>query len=158
MTTSDARGDPLADLLAAVERAAGDAPSPALIRLIADLERVRATLWQRLLLTAAAQAAPAPRDSVDDLPHLTPTQAAELLSLKPAYVHELCRTGRIPATKSGKYWMVSVAGLRRWLVSTNRDVDAVGRGRLESLNPRGDTGPRPSAAPSRPPRRALTTS
>jgi hypothetical protein len=47
-----------------------------------------------------------------------------LLSVKPAYVHELCRTGRLQAMKSGKYWMISVAGLRRCLMSGNGDIDA----------------------------------
>jgi excisionase family DNA binding protein len=65
--------------------------------------------------TATARETPPPADPVEDLRHLTPQQVAETLSLKAAYVHELCRTGRIPATKSGKYWMIPVAGLRRWL-------------------------------------------
>lgn len=72
----------------------------------------------------------------------TPHQVGELLSVKPAYVHELCRTGRIPATKSGKYWMIPVAGLKRWLYQ-NRDVDGSARASPESLNHGGD--PQPSS-------------
>ena len=75
--------------------------------------------------------------SLEDLQHLTPAQVAELLSLTEPYVHELCRTGRVQATKSGKYWMIPVAGLRQWLVYPKRDVDGGARAPVQSLNPRG---------------------
>ena len=57
-------------------------------------------------------------------------QASEPLNLKEPYIDELCRTVRLPATKSGKYWVPPVAGLRQWLVYQKRDVDPDARVRL----------------------------
>ena len=73
---------------------------------------------------------------------MTPEQVAEVLSLKTAYVHELCRAGRIPATKSGKYWMIPAAGLRRWLAYQNCDIDGGTQLSVQSLKPRGNARPR----------------
>lgn len=122
------------DSLVALERAACDFEPPKLVRLLGDLERLKASLWQRLLVTTTTRAMPAATDPMSDLRHLSPRQVGEILSLKAAYVHELCRTGRIPALKSGKYWMVPVAGLRQWLAYQNSDVDGTPRARLESMN------------------------
>jgi excisionase family DNA binding protein len=103
------------------------------------------------------QAAPPAIDPVEQLRHLTPQQVAEILSLKAAYVHELCRTGRIPAMKSGKYWMIPMAGLQEWLAYQERDVDRSVEIRLQSLNPPGDAGLRSRRSSSpRPPRRLAT--
>lgn len=121
--------------------------------LLGALEQLKAVLWQRLLLAATAQAAPPASDPVDDLRHLTPHQVSELLNLKPAYVQELCRIGKIPATKSGKYWMIPVAALRRWLYQ-NQDVDADARARLDSMSQRGENGPSPRVGAARRWRRA----
>ena len=146
-------------MIAALERAAEQVSAAEIPSLVGDLARVQSRLGARLIRETVAGVRPSAADPSDDLRHLTPCQVAALLSLKPAYVHELCRTGRIPATKSGKYWMVPVTGLRRWLVSTNRHVDALGPERLDSPSPRGDTDrSRPPAARSRPPRTAVTTS
>ena len=141
----------LSDLLASLERAAAGAEASTIVRLLGDLERLKALLWQRLAATAVrADAMDPPPDDVEALRHLTPHQVAELLSIKPAYVHELCRTRRLPAMKSGKYWMISVAGLRRWLMSGNGDVDATVTERLQSLAPHADAGrPHPGAATPR---------
>jgi excisionase family DNA binding protein len=140
-----------ADLLAAVERATVGASPATLVKLLGDLERFKAILWQRLLLTATAPVAPPPSDPVDEIRHLTPHQVGELLNLKPAYVHELCRTGRIAATKSGKYWMIPLTDLRRWLYQ-KRDVDPDVRARLESVHSRGDSVRRSHAGAVRHPR------
>ena len=86
---------------------------------------------------------------------VTPHQVAEILSLKATYVHELCRTGRLPAMKSGTYWMIPVVGLRQWLVYRKRDVDGSAQLAVESRDSCGDsksihlTGPagRPRGAP-----------
>lgn len=143
-----------ADLLGALERRLCGADPPQLARLLGDLERLKATLWQRLLHATAAPLAAAPADPVDELRHLTPQQVAGLLNLKAAYVHELCRTGRLPAAKSGKYWMIPVAGLRRWLASTNRDVDEGVPVRLQSLDRLGDTRSPSRTGPAGRPRRS----
>jgi excisionase family DNA binding protein len=138
----------LGDLLTGLERAAAGAEASTIVRLLGDLERLKALLWQRLAATVVrADAMDPPADDVEALRHLTPHQVAELLSIKPAYVHELCRTRRLPAMKSGKYWMISVAGLRRWLMSGNGDVDATVTERLQSPPPHADAGrPHPGAA------------
>jgi excisionase family DNA binding protein len=144
-----------AGLLSALEHVVEAAATPQLARLLGDLERLKATVWQRLLNVTTVPGALAATDAVEELRHLTPQQVAEILSLKAAYVHELCRTGRIPATKSGKYWMISAAGLRRWLAYQNRDVDGSVEIRLKSPVRPGDGEPRSrrSAAPR--PSRAL---
>jgi len=129
------------DPLAALERTASGAEPAKLVQLLGDLERVKASLWQRLLVATTSRAVPEAPDPGSELRHLTPQQVGEILSLKAAYVHELCRTGRIPAMKSGKYWMIPVAGLRRWLAYQNRDVDGGLRTNLESLDSPGSTRP-----------------
>jgi excisionase family DNA binding protein len=99
------------------ERALEHVSIAAIPRLIGDLERLQVLLAARLM-RETVQTAPATRsnDALEDLHHLTPAQVAELLNLTEPYVHELCRTRRIQATKSGKYWMIrgriaSVAGV-----------------------------------------------
>jgi len=103
----------------------------------------------------AVRTAPATRSNdTGGLHHLTPAQVAELLNLTEPYVHELCRTGRVQATKSGKYWMIPVAGLRRWLVYQNRDVDDGGQLPLQSPRPCGDVRPTSLTGPAGRPRRS----
>lgn len=134
LDASSARPERIAEAVAALERAAAEAPPPALAELLGALERLKAIAWERLALLAATRGADPPvRDQLEDLRQLTPAQVAELLGLKEPYVHELCRTGRLPAVKHGKYWLVSAAGLREWLVYPRRDIDpapatAVGSG------------------------------
>jgi excisionase family DNA binding protein len=142
-------------LLLADPRRAADVSADDVPALLGELERLKAILWQRLLNPSASQAEPAPTGPLDDLRQLTPAQVSELLNLKEPYIHELCRTGRLPATKSGQYWMISVAGLRQWLVYPGRDIDGAARARLESLNPRGDSGPPMTGG--RRPRRSVTS-
>jgi hypothetical protein len=77
--------------------------------LLGDLGGLKATIWQRLLLITTTQLGAGPVDPIEDLRHLTAHQVGALLGLKAAYVHELCRTGRITATKSGKYWLIPLA-------------------------------------------------
>lgn len=135
MSTGTQR-DAEADLIAALEGASATATPLAIARLLGDLERLKAVLWHRLVQATANAAAPPSQDALDDLRHLTPAQVGELLNLKPAYIHELCRSRKLPATKSGKYWMIPVAELRRWLAYPNRDIDPEARARLQSANPR----------------------
>jgi excisionase family DNA binding protein len=130
--------------LAALERS-GEAAQPVdIIVLLGELERLKALLWQRLLNAATQAATAPPRDALDDLRHLTPGQVAELLNVKPAYVHELCRTRRLRAVKEGKYWLIPQAALRDRLVYRRSDIDAGPEPRLQSPNIRGDIarGPR----------------
>jgi excisionase family DNA binding protein len=136
-------------LVIALERAANAAHPVEAITLLGELERLKALLWQRLL-TTATQAAVAPsRDALDDLRHLSPGQVAELLNVKPAYVHELCRTGRLPAVKEGKYWLIPQTGLRERLVYLRGDIDARPEPRLQSPNLRGDIARDPRSGPRR---------
>jgi len=130
----------LGDLLAGLERAVLEAEPPTIALLLGELERLKALLWHRLAAEIARTAPAPPAGGLDELRHLTPQQVGELLNLKPAYVHELCRTGRMPAVKSGKYWMIPVAGLRQWAAYRKGDVDPRHPEVLESLNPNGDTG------------------
>jgi excisionase family DNA binding protein len=46
-----------------------------------------------------------------------------LLNLKAAYVHELCHTGRLPAVKHGKAWLIPQAALRDRLAYRPGDID-----------------------------------
>jgi hypothetical protein len=130
----------LSDLLAGLERAAADVQPSTIATLLGDLERLKALLWHRLTVTAATVPATPPTDGLEELRHLTPRQVGELLNVKPAYVHELCRTARIPALKSGKYWMIPLAGLRQWVMYQKGDIDQPPPGSLESVHPIGDTG------------------
>lgn len=144
------------DLFDALEQALGS-PALTLAQLLGRIERLKATAWERLLREIAEDlAGRSDRDSLDEVRHLTPLQVAELLSLKEPCVHELCRSGRLPAIKQGKYWMISVAGLRRWVTSPNSDIDSASTRRLESPNPRGDTAPGPVPGRHVPRRRSPT--
>jgi excisionase family DNA binding protein len=138
-----------------LERTASDAEPAKLVQLLGDIERLKASLWQRLLVATTSQASPAALDPESELRHLTPQQVGEILSLKAAYVHELCRTGRIPAIKSGKYWMIPVEGLRQWLAYQKHDVDGRTHAPVQSVNPRGDVRPLSHTRPAGRPRRSL---
>ena len=109
-------------LVSAFERAVDTASSAALAQLLGSLERLRAIAWSRLLAVAVPSERPR-AEPLEDMRHLTPIQVAELLSLKEAYVHELCRSRKIPATKQGKYWMIPVAELRGWLAQSRPGID-----------------------------------
>jgi excisionase family DNA binding protein len=123
LDASSARPDQIAEAVTALACVAEEASPPALAALLGALEHLK-VVWERLVLLAATRgSAPPVHEPLEDLRQLTPAQVAELLSLKEPYVHELCRTGRLPAVKHGKYWLVSAAGLRDWLVYPLRDID-----------------------------------
>jgi excisionase family DNA binding protein len=145
---------PEADLLATLERTVEAAEPLQLVGLLGGLERLKAILWQRLVGVTISRTMPPPVEPVEELRHLTPHQVAEILNLKAAYVHELCRGGKIPAIKSGKYWMIPVAGLRQWLAYPKGDIDEGAQRSVESLNPRGDMQPPRLIGPAGRPRRS----
>ena len=111
----------------------GPAPLPGLL---ARLERLRALALARLV-SMSTNARPDRADAypLDELRHLTPLQVAELLNLKEAYIHELCRSSQMPAVKRGKYWMIPVVGLREWLTRSRRPIDRSWLNSLASYAP-----------------------
>ena len=121
-TAPQRQDEALSHLLAALERATETANPRSLSQLLGSLERLKALTWGRLLATAASPER-TPAEPLDDLRHLTPVQVAELLNLKEAYVHELCRSRQLPATKQGKYWIIPLADLRVWLGRSRRGID-----------------------------------
>ena len=138
------------EFLGALARVGQEAPPAEVANLLGELEALKAVLWQRLLAAAITSATPPPEAS-DDLRHLTPTQVSELLNLKAAYVHELCRTGRLPAVKHGKYWLIPQAALRDRLAYRAGDIDGGGSRPVGSVPLRGDTARGPGGRPRRSP-------
>lgn len=124
----------LSAAIATLERHGAAVPHAEIPLLLGGLERLRATLTARMIRETIAASAPAPTSTLDELRHLTPAQVAELLNLKEPYVHELCRSRKLPATKSGKYWIIPVAGLRDWLMYRDGDIDRAAEARLQSLH------------------------
>jgi excisionase family DNA binding protein len=128
----------LGEIVAAFEQAVASAAPDSLPVLLGTLERLKALAWARAADAAGGGPVPRPTaDPVGELRHLTPLQVAELVNLKEAYVHELCRSGRIPATKEGKYWIIPVTGLREWLGRSRHRVDPDAPHPLPSANTTG---------------------
>ncbi len=114
----------IAAQLEALDRIVVQGDAAGLPAMIAALERLKTVALARLIaLTAHARVDTAPANPMDDLRHLTPLQVAELLNLKEAYIHELCRSTQMPAVKRGKYWMIPVAPLPEWLTRARRGID-----------------------------------
>jgi excisionase family DNA binding protein len=82
----------LAEYLTAREAEPQDLPA-----LLAELERLRADLWARLM--AASQTPP----RADDAPLLDVDEASAVLNIPKSYVYDLARQGKIPSVKVGKY-------------------------------------------------------
>jgi hypothetical protein len=63
-----------------------------------------------------------PRRPDDICKAYTPESLAALWSepWTPAMIRSLCRAGRIPARRAGKYWLISAAALADWLAETGR--------------------------------------
>jgi excisionase family DNA binding protein len=76
------------------------------------------------LLLARIQAAPATDGAADPGPPrcLKPRDVAALTGLEEAYVHALCRAGRLPAFKTGKYWLIPVERFRAWQAAGGLDA------------------------------------
>jgi excisionase family DNA binding protein len=127
----------LGKIVTALERAVASAAPASLPAILGALEKLKALAWARAADPAGGPSSAA--DPLDELRHLTPLQVAELLNLKEAYVHELCRSGRIPAIKERKYWIIPVAGLREWLGQCRRRIDPRSTGSVPLL---GSLGPR----------------
>ena len=127
---SDHQDGELRAVLASLEGTINTSDRPTLQQLLPSLERLRAVIWIRLF-AGAPPASQVHREPLEDLRHLTPVQVGEFLGMKPAYVHELCRSRRIPAIKQGKYWMIPAGDLHEWLRKSRR-VDARNTGPLPS--------------------------
>jgi excisionase family DNA binding protein len=121
-TASQRPDETLSHLLATLERTSDEMDPGSLQHLLAYLERLKAIVWTRLL-SLARPMEQIHAEPLEDLRHLTPIQVGEFLGVKAAYVHELCRTRRIPAIKQGKYWMIPVAELREWLARSRQGID-----------------------------------
>ncbi len=99
-------------------------PAEAIPALLGELERLRAELWARLMRPPAdGQGSSGAADPLAGLRCLSPRAVAELLGLKDSYVHELCRTGTLPAIKQGKYWLIPVEGLQQWKAARQNHLD-----------------------------------
>jgi excisionase family DNA binding protein len=161
ITAAGVPDESIPQLVSSFERAACAASATSLAQLLGSLERLKAIVWAQLL----AVSGPAERlrpEPLEELRHLTPNQVAELLSLKEAYIHELCRSRQIPATKKGKYWIIPVAELREWLVRARgidpRRAGSVGLPAQPGIQVPSRGGPdRPLAKPTGTRRRQRTT-
>jgi excisionase family DNA binding protein len=58
----------------------------------------------------------APRPRLND-PLLRPEQAAELLSVKPSWIYDAVRTGRLPCLRVGRHIRFTQAMLEDWLTN-----------------------------------------
>lgn len=58
----------------------------------------------------------APRPRLND-PLLRPEQAAELLSVKPSWIYDAVRTGRLPCLRVGRHIRFTQTMLEDWLTS-----------------------------------------
>jgi excisionase family DNA binding protein len=58
----------------------------------------------------------APRPRLND-PLLRPEQAAQLLSVKPSWIYDAVRTGRLPCLRVGRHIRFTQAMLEDWLTS-----------------------------------------
>jgi excisionase family DNA binding protein len=125
----------LSEILTAFERAVASVTPGSLPALLGALEKLKALTWIRAVEAAGTSPNPGPDAALEELRHATPLQVAELLNLKEAYVHELCRSGRMPATKEGKYWLIPLSGLREWVRRSGHGVDGVPSPRLRSPKP-----------------------
>src|SRR6266446_5448509 len=89
----------LGDIVAAFEHALASTSPASLPAVLGALEKLKALAWARATDMAGQANPQGATNTLDEFRHLTPLQVAELLNLKEAYIHELCRSGRIPATK-----------------------------------------------------------
>ena len=128
-------------LLGSLEEACRTVPVSSIAVLIGELARIKSMLWIRM---SAPPAPPRVNDPLEELRHLTPSQVAELLNLTEAYVHELCRSRRLPALKQGKYWIIPVGGLRAWLGQTAGQLDRSASGERSSEDATHPPAPRPT--------------
>ena len=58
----------------------------------------------------------APRPRLND-PLLRPEQAAQLLSVKPSWIYDAVRTGRLPCLRVGRHIRFTQTMLEDWLTS-----------------------------------------
>ncbi len=87
-------------------------PAEAIPGLLGELERLKASLWARLVALAVNGRPEAPADG-DRL--LTAEQVAERLQIPKGRVYEMARQGEIPTARFGKYVRVPVSALQQWV-------------------------------------------
>jgi excisionase family DNA binding protein len=115
----------LASALLEIERHIGASSTEPLPDLVGALERLKTLALARAITSrTSANIEPPSVDSVEELRHLTPRQVAELLNVKETYVQELCRSRQMIAVKQGKYWMIPLVELRKWLARGRPGIDA----------------------------------
>ncbi len=103
-------------VIAQLEQAAADVPAEQVPALLGGVEKVRATLWVRLVVPAhngAPQTAPI--SDKDKL--LTPEEAAELLSVKISWLYRNWHHLPFARKLSRKALRFNESGLRRWQVT-----------------------------------------
>jgi len=100
-------------------------PASVVVDLLVRVDHVRAELHGELLrlqardndVTARSIQAPKPDTPLsDDVRAYTTGELAHRLGKSPAFVRELCRSGRLQgAARKGKEWFIPIAAARTWL-------------------------------------------
>ncbi len=108
------------ELIAQLEQAAADVSAEQVPALLGGVEKVRATLWVRLMKGSIPQAKLALGDEV----LLTIPQVAEHLSIPVQRTYELARhQGGLPTIRLGKSLRVSPTELTAWLGQQKKGLD-----------------------------------
>ncbi len=108
------------EVIAQLEQAAAGVPAEQVPALLGGVERLRATLWVRLMKGSIPQAKPALGDEV----LLTIPQVAERLSIPVQRTYELARhQGGLPTIRLGKSLRVSPIELTAWLGQQKKGLD-----------------------------------
>jgi excisionase family DNA binding protein len=88
---------------------------------LAQLGAAQSALAARLMNGAAVSTQPVstPADKVE---LLTVPEVAKRLKLAPGFVYELCRNGKLPAIRTGKYVRVAPAAVEEFIVRQGADL------------------------------------
>jgi excisionase family DNA binding protein len=102
----------LAKLVAHHELAA-TLPPTVIPTLLAEVERLKAALWMRLVTSLIDSARANPEPGPPRL--LTVPQVADLVGVPAGNIYALVRRGELPAIRLGKYVRVDPAEFKKWL-------------------------------------------
>lgn len=102
-----------AALIASLETAVARVEVTDCLRLLGELERLKAILWTRMVTVSCGTTSNQPR--VDAM-LLTLPQVAKRLAISDGRAYELARQGKLPTVKVGKYVRVEPAALDTWIV------------------------------------------